>query len=424
MRGLACSGKPAPLWQQKSPKSKSSNQVTKFTSPEETSTDRQILLHILLPKRTVVHHAIAVVNRTPSMLASSKTRNTISVKRRVILLKFVSTQRRGKPTFKTKHSTHHLSDPVTTTDEVENLGLFTPHIGLKVSINVNLQINNKPVLIQLDTGAALSVMMEKDLHTFFKPVTLQVSTKVLQTYTGQSLQLDPIETVDSHQHPLWAVRIPTSVLRYLSMPENLSTGNGQPLPGCSQHMCVFRQLVHDWSKRRGTSPNPDPNLDICREKGLAVKREKCAFLQNKMDFLGYRLNKRGLQPQEEKLKAIRNAPAALKTIYQLESFVRLVNYYARFINNLSQRLAPLYSLLNKNARWHWGTAQVGAFKDAKQILIYDRILIYFNPSKHLVLTCDASPDGLGAVLTHVNREKERPIVFAIRTLSAAEKNYF
>ena len=189
MRGLACSGKPAPLWQQKSPKSKSSNQVTKFTSPEETSTDRQILLHILLPKRTVVHHAIAVVNRTPSMLASSKTRNTISVKRRVILLKFVSTQRRGKPTFKTKHSTHHLSDPVTTTDEVENLGLFTPHIGLKVSINVNLQINNKPVLIQLDTGAALSVMMEKDLHTFFKPVTLQVSTKVLQTYTGQSVSV-------------------------------------------------------------------------------------------------------------------------------------------------------------------------------------------------------------------------------------------
>ena len=116
--------------------------------------------------------------------------------------------------------------------------------------------------------------------------------------------------------------------------------------------------------------------------------------------MGYHLNKRSLQPQEEKLRAIRNAPA-LKIVHQLKPFVALVNYYARFINYLSQRLAPLYSLLNKNARSHWDTAQVLAFNNAKQILMFDRILIHFDPLKHLVLTCDASPDGLGAVLSHL-----------------------
>ena len=89
-------------------------------------------------------------------------------------------------------------------------------------------------------------------------------------------------------------------------------------------------------------------LYICREKGLVFKQETCAVLQDEVNFLGYCLNKPGLQPQEEKLKAIRKAPAP-KTVYQLKYFSRLVNYYTKLINNLSQQLAPLYSLLNKNA---------------------------------------------------------------------------
>ncbi|KAK3706889.1 hypothetical protein RRG08_051292 [Elysia crispata] len=79
-----------------------------------------------------------------------------------------STPRREKPTFKTKHLTPHLSDPATTADDVDNLGLFTLHTGRKAPISINLQINNKPVSFQLDTGAALSLMTEKDFHTFFQ----------------------------------------------------------------------------------------------------------------------------------------------------------------------------------------------------------------------------------------------------------------
>ena len=52
------------------------------------------------------------------------------------------------------------------------------------------------------------------------------------------------------------------------------------------------------------------------------------------------------------------------------------------------------------------------------------LLVHYDTKKLLVLACDTSPYGLGAVLSHIMEDSsERPIVFASRTLSKAERNY-
>ena len=92
--------------------------------------------------------------------------------------------------------------------------------------------------------------------------------------------------------------------------------------------------------------------------------------------------------------------------------------------NLASTLAPLYQLLEKQAKWKWGPEQKEAFHAAKTHLTSSTLLIHYNPKQQVVLSCDASPYGIGAVLSHMFPDgSEKPVAFASRTLSVAEKKY-
>ena len=113
-----------------------------------------------------------------------------------------------------------------------------------------------------------------------------------------------------------------------------------------------------------------------------------------------------------------------KNVAQSKAFLGLVNYYAKFLKNMASILAPLYKLLHKKVKWAWGEEQQSAFKQIKEQLKSEAVLVHYNPTKILTLSCDASPYGLGAVLAHrLQDESERPIAFASRTLSTTEKRY-
>jgi len=64
-----------------------------------------------------------------------------------------------------------------------------------------------------------------------------------------------------------------------------------------------------------------------------------------------------------------------------------------------------------------------AFKKAKSLLKESQLLGTYNPDLPLVLTCDSSSYGVGAVLSHEIDKEEKPIMFYSSTLSAAGRNY-
>ena len=66
-------------------------------------------------------------------------------------------------------------------------------------------------------------------------------------------------------------------------------------------------------------------------------------------ILGFRISEAGLQPTAEKTDAIRRAPTPTD-VSQLKSFLGLINYYGKFLPNLSTVLFPLYSLLLKETK--------------------------------------------------------------------------
>ncbi|XP_064470040.1 uncharacterized protein K02A2.6-like [Ornithodoros turicata] len=163
-------------------------------------------------------------------------------------------------------------------------------------------------------------------------------------------------------------------------------------------------------------------LQRLQDNGVRLREDKCEFHKSEISYLGHRIDKRGLHPEEKKLRAIVEAPAP-KDVQELRSFLGLLTYYRSFIRNMSSLLTPLYDLLKNDSVWKWDTAQEVAFKKAKDVLVNSGFLTHFDPSRELQLECDASPYGIAAVLSHRIKGQDRPIAFRSRTLTAAEQNY-
>ncbi len=137
-------------------------------------------------------------------------------------------------------------------------------------------------------------------------------------------------------------------------------------------------------------------------------------------YLGHRIDREGLHLTEDKVKAVQDAPEP-RNVADLRSYLGLLTYYGKFLRNLATTLNPLYRLLHP---WRWENTEQKAFEASKQLLLSSQLLAHYDPQHALVLACDASPYGLGAVLAHHYPDgSERPIGYASRTLSAAEKKY-
>ncbi|XP_059201274.1 uncharacterized protein K02A2.6-like [Centropristis striata] len=164
-------------------------------------------------------------------------------------------------------------------------------------------------------------------------------------------------------------------------------------------------------------------LQRLQENGLRVKCSKCEFGKTQLEYLGHVLDERGIHPSEEKVRAIHEAPAPTN-VKELQAFLGLLNYYGRFLPQQSTVLAPLYRLLRGDVVWKWTDAEQSAFVKCKDLLTSDQVLAHYDPSLPLTLACDASAYGIGAVIQHtMPNGEERPIAYASRMLSPAEKKY-
>ena len=65
-----------------------------------------------------------------------------------------------------------------------------------------------------------------------------------------------------------------------------------------------------------------------------------------------------------------------------------------------------------------------SFKRTKEHLASREIVIYYDTGRSLKITYDASPIELGTVLSHILPDgSDRPVAFASKILSVAQRNY-
>ena len=78
---------------------------------------------------------------------------------------------------------------------------------------------------------------------------------------------------------------------------------------------------------------------------------------NKIVFMGHVLSTKGIGPTGVHVKAILEAEDP-KAASEVKSFLRLVNFSARFIPNLATINEPLRNLTKKNIPFTWGKGKV------------------------------------------------------------------
>ncbi|XP_047522868.1 uncharacterized protein K02A2.6-like [Pieris napi] len=164
-------------------------------------------------------------------------------------------------------------------------------------------------------------------------------------------------------------------------------------------------------------------FSILQNNGLKIKKNKCNFLASEVKYLGYIIDKDGIRVDPDKVKAIVGMVYP-KNVSELKSFLGMVNFYGKFIKNLSTHLAPLYELLKAGKQFIWSKESSLAFNKVKKLLCSAEVLVHFDISAESIVTCDASSYGVGCVLASRARNgSERVVAYASRSLTPAERHY-
>ena len=164
-------------------------------------------------------------------------------------------------------------------------------------------------------------------------------------------------------------------------------------------------------------------FESIKQNGLRIKQSKCKFFQESVEYLGHIVSKQGISTSPRKVSAIANVHPPTD-VSKLRSFLGMVNYYGKFIKNLTDLCAPLNNLLRKGISWNWTDGCQRNFDKIKEVLTSADVLAHFDPKLPLGLACDTSSIGIGAVLFHFYPDgSERPIAYASKSLTSAEQHY-
>ncbi|XP_045023114.1 uncharacterized protein K02A2.6-like isoform X4 [Daphnia magna] len=132
----------------------------------------------------------------------------------------------------------------------------------------------------------------------------------------------------------------------------------------------------------------------CREKNLKLQLKKCQFFVQNLPWLGHVIGNGSLKLDPEKVEAIVKMPAPTDK-------------------------NGLIRLLGMDAAWVWDAQQEQALNALKSAISSLPVLRLFDVSKPLVVSVDASPIGIGAVLL----QDGQPVAFSSTSLTETQKRY-
>lgn len=99
----------------------------------------------------------------------------------------------------------------------------------------------------------------------------------------------------------------------------------------------------------------------------------------------------------------------------VRGFLGLTGYYRKFITNYRKIAKPLTELTNKEGFLLCNSASNATFEELKRVVTTAPILVYPNVTLPFDIECDASGNGVGAVLM----QQQRLVAYFSKAFSGA-----
>ena len=103
-------------------------------------------------------------------------------------------------------------------------------------------------------------------------------------------------------------------------------------------------------------------LQLLRDHQLYAKFSKCEFWLTKVGFLGNVVSASGVSVDPRKVEVLMSWERS-KSIVEIRSFLGLLGYYKRFIEDFSRLVVPMTRLTRKEVKFVWDDSCERAFQE-------------------------------------------------------------
>ena len=203
-----------------------------------------------------------------------------------------------------------------------------------------------------DYKVTVNPVLEVDQYPLPKPEDLLASlsggagfSKLDLTHAYNQMELDEqsqtLVTLNTHRG-LYRYRRPPFGIA--SAPALFQKTMDVILQSMSHVICYIDDILITGANLEEHLANLEEVLKRLHEHGVRLRKDKCQFLTPSVEYLGHVIGNDGLRTADDKLRAIVDAPSPTN-VQELQSFLGLLNYYRKFIANLSTLIRPLNKLL-------------------------------------------------------------------------------
>ena len=233
--------------------------------------------------------------------------------------------------------------------------------------------------------------------------------------------------LDEESRRLTTINTMWGLFEFKFLPFGLTVSPGifqQELDRCISGLVGVRAFQDDIVVHAPDLPSHNQRLlellQVLKQHNIKINAKKSVFGVDKIKYLGYYLDGRGISPDVERIRAVKDAPRPT-TLAELRSFLGFVQYYAKFVPQFAKLARPLFDLLagGCGASLEWTKDVAKAYNELLEATINGQVLTSFTPGQYSELVVDASEYAIGGVL----EQQGRPVVCISRRLTKSERNY-